>query len=537
MAIALPPPIAPQQAAASELRAQASQRQESEQLVIDYQGTRIHVFGDLKVDPEVLRAAVTAAGNISDAVRSIGYLHYTAGYPASLVSYSVTGSDELHVRVVQGRIKDVSGPEALTAYFSDLRNRLPLTDAAIEADRGLADALSERAGEDYSLQLRPVSDTDIVLEIDDVSLRKQQTHALATFNNYGNRYAGPYLVMAGLRHSWSSGDEISLSGIGSVEGLGGSSYQPYYEGDAGWSRVTRYGVFGLEGRYATFQQQLQDLDLDGTLSTAAVTWLYPLYADFHQRLNLQSKFEHGNASIDAPPAAEASGPLDSLLALLGLAPSSGSQDKLLSEHYNSVELNLSHVARVPLGDRELELQLGLSARKGLGPSAAAGTLANLDYFLWKPSFGARYAISRNWSISTDGSFQFCNDRLPQLQQFVIGGPISLHAYEAGAAVGDRGDKLRLAIEWNGDKDSWAESHDIRTGVFVEYGSAALTDPAPGASSDSVDLADAGIKLGFTLGKWLYGSVAVARSIYSKGEEISPNRLAEQSVFFQLGTNY
>jgi hemolysin activation/secretion protein len=529
MAIALPPPIPPQPAAPYELRAEAK-----DEIVIEYQGTNIHVFGEHLADPERLREVVAAAPSISDAVRAIGYLHYVSGYPATLVSYAVTSSDDLHVRVVAGRVKAVTGPGYLLPYFEDLKGKATLTDRAFEADRALADAHAERAGESFQTFLHPLGGADVALELGSATASGKQTRAALTLNNYGNRYAGPYLATAGLGHSFSSGDEIVVSGIASVD-LGGSRYQPYWEGDGNWSRVTRYGVFAIDGRYADFRQAVQAYELDGRLSAVAASWLYPLYSDFRQRFTLQTKLEHDDASIDAPPVA--SNVLLDLLRLLGLELGPAAPDKLLSERYESVELALGYALRLQLGKHQTELQASLAARKGFGSDSSTETTANLGYFLWRPSFRIRYDVTPHWSAIAEGRFQFSSDALPQLEQFVIGGPATLHAYEAGTGIGDEGLSGRFAVEWKGDADSWSERHGIHPRGFVEYGSAELSRPNLGIENGRVEVADVGLELEFKLLSWLHGGVSLAQSIYSDGEEFSPDGLSEQSVFFQLAAKY
>src|SRR5579863_2302273 len=132
MAIVLPPPVTPQLAPLTELRAQVH-----DETLVEYKGVRIHIFGSQMVPAERLRAAITAASNISDAVRAIGSLYYITGYPAALVSYAPEGSKDLYVRVTPGQVSSLAGPPELLDYFGNLKGRAPLTDAAFESDRVL----------------------------------------------------------------------------------------------------------------------------------------------------------------------------------------------------------------------------------------------------------------------------------------------------------------------------------------------------------------------------------------------------------------
>jgi hypothetical protein len=545
MAIALPPPIPPQEGSVAELRQQLQGQQE---LLIEYkQGVIIHVFGSQLVAADRMHQAVVAAANISDAVRTVGYIYYVSGYPATLVTYAETGQyiADIYVRVVPGRVRDVTAPPALLPYFSNLKGgKAPLTSAALEADRAPADGLTERSGEQYKPVFRPVAADEVVLDLGDVAPGNRQTHVLGTFGNYGNRYAGPYLATAGVTQSFSSGDEVTLAGATSVRflGLGGEHSEPYHEGDGAWSRVTPLGVFGLQGRYADFSQTVQGYRFDGTITSGNATWLYPLYSDFQQRLNLQGKFERDHETISTPMVATPGNCtlLGGLLDLLGIpsctaAGTAGGE--VLSELYNSAELNLSYVKRIQHGDHQAELQAGLTLRKGLGPHQLDGSAASLNYFLWQPSFSARYSLSTHWSMLGDGSFQFSNSVLPQQQKFVIGGPTSVHAYETGVGIGDHGGNLRLGVEWKGYDDSWIEHYGIRPRGFVEYGSSTLEHIAPGDPNGTVAIADVGAAVDVKFASWLGGSLSLAQSIYSRGAESSPDGLAKKYVFFQLAAKY
>ncbi|MDE0853562.1 MAG: hypothetical protein OSA97_03985 [Nevskia sp.] len=525
------------------MRAQSQAQQE---VRIEYRkGVLIHVFGGPPLDPDHLRKAVIAAASLSDALRTVGYIYYVSGYPAALLSYAETGQYlvDIYVRVVPGRVRDVTGAPELQAFFADLKGaKGPLTSSRLEADRALADGFAQRAGVQYQPRFVPAGGDAVTLDLGEAKPDQSQPHVLGTFGNYGNRYAGPYLATASIRDSFSSGDEITLAGGASARflGLGGAHSEPYHEGDAGWSRVTPYGVFALQGRYADFSQTVQGYRFNGKLSSGSASWLYPLYSDFQQRLNLQAKFERDHESLDAPAVTANCNLLGGLLSLLGLSScpvtvSSGGE--ALSELYNSAELGLNYIGRVQHGEQQAELQAGLILRKGLGPHQTTGTAASLDYFLWQPSFSVRYTVTPHWAALADGSFQFANSILPQQQMFVIGGPASAHAYEAGAGVGDHGENLRLGVERRGYDDSWTERYGLRPRGFVEYGASALAHRVVGDPNGRVTIADVGTAVDMRFTSWLGGSLSLALSIYSHGGDSSPNGLARKYVFFQLAAKY
>ena len=488
---------------------------------------------------------MATADNLSDAVREIGAAYYLSGYPAALVTYALIGEfdRDLYVRIVPGRVKDVTGPAALLPYFSDLKGeRTPLTSARLEADRALADGLTERGGAQYKPSFKRVGGDEVVLDLGEATTGSRQFALIGVFSNYGNRYAGPYVANAAFRQDFDGGYEISLSGATSVHifGLGGAHSVPYHEGEVGWSKVTPFGVFGLQGRYADFSPAEEGYIFHGAISSGSATWMFPLYADLHQRLNLQGKIERDHEAIDAPATTLGCNALDNLLNLLGLLNcplqiTAGGE--ALSELYNSAELSLGYTGRVQHDERQDEFKLSLTLRKGLGPHQSTGSSASLDYFLWQPAFSARYSLTPRWSVLGDGSFQFTNSIVPQQQQFVIGGFSSLHAYEAGVGVGDRGENLSLSVEWKGYADSWIEHYGIRPRCFVEYGSTTLKSRSLGVSNGTVTVADVGAAVDVRFASWLAGSLSLAQSTYSRGGENSPDGLAKKYLLFQLAAQY
>ncbi len=516
MAIDLPPPATPQQAPTAELVAQAHGA-----VVIPFRGLRIHVFGPAVesrlVSAERLAADVAKADTVSDAVRTIGYLYYVSGYPAELTSYALADPTNLYVRVVPGRLSEVRAPARYQPYLSGLSAQSPLTDASFERARALADVLGERSGDKYSPTFQPTSQDTAILDLGPRADGNRQTLIRGDFSNYGNRYSGPYLADASLRQSFSSGDEVMLAGVTSVRflGFGGSHSEPYHEGDLEWSRVTPVGLFTLDGRYADFAQDDQGLRLSGSLSTGSISWLYPLYADFRQRINLQSKLDRSHEAAHAEAQ---------------------SNTELLSELYNSAELSGSYVWRIVSDGRQRTFSIAGTARKGLS-SRSQGSLSNPGYFLGRSSLSGQYDLSMNFSLVADASFQLGGSSVPQLEQFVIGGPTSAHAYETGVGVGDRGSNVRIGTEFKANADSIFERYLIHPRLFVEYGSTDRAATAATPAAGSVAVADVGIETTFRLLPWLGGAFSVAQSIHEEGGDQSPNGLAKKYVFFRLAAQY
>lgn len=542
MAIALPPPPTPQQGELPALRAEAS-REPS--IAIDYRGVRLCIFGSQLVTEERLREAVGQAASLSDAIRAIGASYYRAGYPATLLSYAADrgGQATVYVRVVPGKVSEVRGAEELRPWFRDLPQHAPLTDAQFEGDRDGADILSTRAGQRYEPAFVPAGRDSVVLDLGQPRPGPAQTTAAASFNNYGNRYAGPYLANLGLRHSFGSGDEFSLGGSTALRmlGLGGDHAGPYHGADAAWSRITRLGSFGVQGRYADFEETADNFRFKGRLHEIGLIWRYVPYTSFSQRLGLEGRLLHDREALGAPAQAAtvSCDPLSTLLAQLGLANCQavrGGAD-VFEEHYDSAELSLAYAWRSTQAQHQLEFNAGVLLRKGLDGGRTPGTGAGRSYFLWQPALSLRYALSPRFTLAAAGNAQFSGAVLPQQQQYLIGGPTTLHAYLVGAGVGDQGETANLGLEWNGEDGSLAQRLSLHPRLFVEYASSTHRGTALGEPAGTVRLGDAGLALDLSPLPGMVVSFSISRPILEQGGRFSPDQLQSRLMYFQLAAAF
>jgi hemolysin activation/secretion protein len=516
LAIDLPPVITPQQAPASELVAHYHGG-----IAIPFHGRTITVFGPAiergVVSPGRLKSDVAQAGTFSEAVRLIGYLYHISGYPAAVTRYAMVDSSHLYVYVAPGRVSEIRSPPQYHPYLDSLIGPQVLEEAKLERARALADVLSQREGVHYKATFIPTGDDSVTLDFSPSAPGASRTALRAGFSNYGNRYSGPYLADIGLRQTLPTGDEFVLSGITSVRmlDLGGSESEPYHEGDLEWSRITPLGLLSLDGRYADFATDSQGFHFGGNLATGSASWLYPFYATLRQRLNVLSKLERSHESIHAEEQT-----------------SLGPNPEVLSDLYNSAELGVTYTWRAANAGREREFSIDVSGRKGFS-GRPAGDPSNPGYLIWRTGAEGTYGLLDSLNLKMSFKAQLGGSSVPQLEQFVIGGPATDHAYDAGAGAGDRGWNLRAGTEWKGAAESWSERHTVRPRLFVEYGSATRGGPGQG----TVTIADVGVESDIRFSSWLSGTISAAQSIHEEGRQYSPNGLHRNCVFFRLVAQY
>jgi len=86
MSVELPPPATPQQGTVEQLQSQAGSG-----ITVPFQNYQLHVSAGDILNEETVKNAVSLADNLSNAVRNIGAAAYLEGYPASQVTYALSG--------------------------------------------------------------------------------------------------------------------------------------------------------------------------------------------------------------------------------------------------------------------------------------------------------------------------------------------------------------------------------------------------------------------------------------------------------------
>jgi hypothetical protein len=519
MAIDYPPPAEPQQGDAQQI-----QQAGAALGTYTYKDTQIHLVGDRVAGDGAIKRALNGAASLSDAVRAIGELYHAAGYPAAHLSYALVGQD-LYVLATLGGVSRVDVQPGLQPFFNGLAGDQPLTDTELEPRRILASIYADRTGISATPQFDPDSQSTApgqVMSMRDVGAKPERseykaelTQIKVDFGNPGNRYVGRYFADIDAHSSDYQGDEVHTTTRFGVHGINsGDNNGTYFEEDANWNRVTRWGVGGIDGRYVGYDANanaLQPTGINGRLYTVESYWLSPVYADINSHLSLMGKVDH----------------TDKVANLDGL---DGPQ--IQEEIYNSVELAAIY-ARVFDLLLPIDLDAGIAARKGLSGGNPI-TPVDLRYFLFRPTARLLFHLTDRYTISAEGLAQFSNDSTPEQQQWVLGGVGNVTAYLPGVAIGDRGYVLRTQA---GAGDYNYNSFSISPKLFVEYGKASFVNPAASASAaltgQHPTFADVGGEIGVKFTSWLSGAIDGAWAF--KHSDVSTYQLdkSDARVFFRL----
>ncbi len=447
MPVSLPPPSVPTLADAAETQAQAQVSS------FRFQQYTVNLHGTDVLSEALFTRLAEVSATLSDLVRRIGAACYAAGYPACETHYARVGN-MVYLLLDIGGIDRVEGDARMAAYFKGLEGKDQLTARQFEPRRFLANTHADRAGLFVQPVIKEAEDGARVMEVSPIQEDGVATSVNAEFGNPGTRFVGRYLgsLSASIGSPW--GDELiagwreSFSNIDSDENDGN-----YQEFNLGASRVTPWGIFSVGGRTVDYDFETQGFRIDADIRIYDVRWVYPWFADFRQRFLTQVKFERTDSTAQFAQATvgEPLPPtlLESLLPILSILrppqTAEGQQGELLDERYNSVEVVAFYSRNDQVFGNALQSDTSLTVRTGLKDQVAVPTGADLDYTSFRPAVSLKYPVFGDWELATSLNAQFTSDRMPQQQQWVLGGMDNLTAYLPGVAAGDEGALARFVL--------------------------------------------------------------------------------------------
>lgn len=505
MPLDLPPPPEPSPRPLMDIRQGAATH------VVHFQRYRIHIYGDLKIPVDTLSRAVSQADTVSNAVRRIGLAFRAQHEPLPSVHYALVGQD-LYVHVTAGRVSGTAVPEPLTAYFDDLPNDRPLRDSDLEPARALASVHADRAGLHAASQFGEADD-GYTLGVQFLEEAEDRARVQFALGNPGNRFVGRHFAEFDITKGTEEGDELRVFWRQAVKDLNeaGRPGRDYAEQHGAWSRVTPWGIFGAGGRYVRFDQRFSGVEFDASLFQGELTWSTIAYADFKQRLSVQLKIDRTLKETEL----------------------STDGTDIQREPYDSVE-GVAAWARSGywLSQQRFDLETGLSVRHGVNDFSTPVTQAELDYLLYRPNLRLASTVSGQWRLQWQASGQITDNRLPEQQQWVLGGVGNLHAWLPGVAVGDSGWLSRLELR----SPDWTSGDGrLRLRAFAEAGSSRLENR--NTTNPTIQLADAGLALEWHYQDWAELHLAAAAPLSDSGIDTATLNELEADFYFRIALRY
>lgn len=466
MAIDLPPPVTPVLEEVAFVQASGQL-----QYTGSWQGAPLRVHSSRSLPERDLDEAIARAGSLSDAVRAIARVYYASGMLTARTWYARVG-DTVHVGVTEGDYAGASVSAPLDPYFSEMvEDDGGLDVAALERGRALASIHADRANLMTQASFEPV-DRDVQFSLSATESADSPTDFHFEIGNPGNRFVGRHFASIQMRTGTLKGDEIKVFWRNGLMGLNEDTRaDDYVEHQISWGRVTNWGLFSASGRYINFDL-LTSPNLTGELWYGELSWLDILHADLDSRWTAHVRMDRNTKLTEVQETKE----------------------RLQWEPYWSAELGTSYQQVMGrLFNGAWSVDAALVARKGLGNAAGSPvTQASLTYLLARPSVRLNWqSRGGDWGAGFAFDHQWTDDRVPEQQQWVLGGLQSVRAWLPGVAVGDMGSYASIDLSYLGLR---VMDSTLRLRAFAEVAETNFNAVAGNPASDKARLADAGLEL-------------------------------------------
>ncbi len=416
-----------------------------------------------------------------------GYLLARAYIPPQTLSDGRVRIAVLEARYGAGRLSNTSqvSDALLRSYLRAFEPSRPVAEESLQ--RGLL-LLSDVPGAVVNSTLAPGADpgtTDLEL----VATPGDLESGSFGLDDAGNRYTGRERVSAALTidDPLHHGDVLNLNAMTSGPGLsyGRVGYQTLLANGEG---TTVGGA--LSGLYYHLGNGLSDLHAHGTAEVETVTAMQPLIRSIAGNLFAQFAF---NAKQ--------------------LRDETDASDLHTDRHTDALTLTLAGDRRDARGISNMSLDLSIGR---LGFDNAAAALANAStaqtsgtYAKYNLSLARLQTLSDSNSIYVAVNGQAADKNLDSSEQFFLGGPNSVRAYDVGTVGGAQGVLASIELRHNfgvSSTGAW------QTMVFADSGVVRIYKNVFAVGDNSATLSGAGIGLNWAAGRGWTAALGVAKPI-------------------------
>jgi hemolysin activation/secretion protein len=389
-----------------------------------------------------------AADIITRFYRDRGYFVARAYVPAQDIKDGV-----VEITVLEGKIDRISvkptGEMRLREKVVEatLRAALPADGLIREAEleRGLL-LLNDLPGVDVRAVLLPgaaLGTSAVTAEVSEGPL----VSGNVDFDNYGNKFSGPYRLGGAVNVNDPSGygDLLSLR----VTASSGASYgRLAYQVPLGPSGLRLGGAYA-ETRYELCCE-FSPLQARGEAQTATVNALYPLLRDRNVSVYVTGAYDarhYFNSTIAGTTS-------DKKAHVVTLGVNGDRRDFLGGGGLSTFSLAVS------FGQLNLD---GLAADRAVDDATARthGSYTKTAY-----SLGRLQRVGEATSLYAGLSGQFASRNLDSSEKFILGGPFGVRGYPTGEAAGDEGLLLNLELRYD-------VQPGLQLAAFVDHGEVRL----------------------------------------------------------------
>lgn len=568
MPLDLPPPLPPQQAEVAVLEERHGAGRGDGVITLEIDDYSLLISGNTYLDEARIREVTSVAKTPSQAILLLNALYPAEGHMFVNVQYARDrNANTIYVRVNEGYLAEADVPPAMAPFFEHFEGERGVKESDLEPQRVLAELKAERAG--YRMSSHYSIDEDdpaaFTLVMDGREDPEHETFEFTgVFGNPGNRFLGRYFGAANMKAYAPNGDELGLGYTTAFVDMGnprnGESYDRY---DASYNTVNSFGLYSVSAAYTDYEVtnllegDFQDRE-EAEIVEGRLQGNQFLYADGKTRIVLEEEISYIDSAIEIVEGMAqvdnqddgGSGLLGGLLGdllrdILGIDdPAAGTMVDLAGqtiqdEEYGTARLGASISHTWELFDREGNINFGAGYRQGFGGEIDNGFTdpeRTADFGLYDAELKIDYRLPADLIASFRVKGQHADgDRLPQQQQWVLGGPDNLSAFLPGILFADTGVYGRFQLQL----PRWKVfTRPYRLSFFVEGGTAEFEGPNPPVGREGRESAsDAGVKLEFapfdnvTLTAYAADGLATSDIPEERVED------AESDVYFNLKATF
>jgi len=553
MAIDLPPVMPPQLATPAQISAYSAVSAAEVSATIN--GTNVRVLGNRYLSDPDVKNILSSAKTPAEGIINLTKRYYQSGHLLVRIRYAREG-DDVVVFVEQLTLSDIRVDADIQPYFEGLVGDTDLSISEFDRARILANLKAERGGYEYSMSYQETGNNTVALVMTKAAVENyDSTDYILEANNKGSRFLGRYFGLAGIKHRFADGTELSLAYQTAFTDLGESrDGENLDQFSVSVDRPFVSGLYGLDLSYVEYSRDpkiaqtqtglcilgllgcgtstsVTTVNLDAEILQAAFRGEQILFSGIDSRLSVTEKLEHIDSVVEQ----------------------AGTSSKLLEETYQIVDVGVKYQKSRYKTDElpAAQLNAGLNFLAGFGDG---GTLDNYDeyqaaFMTQNPGISvpdvvpaartaefmalqasARYMvrIADETLLSFSANGQFADEQLPQQQQYVLGGMNTLSAYLPGVLVGDEGYYINASLE---KTFTWNE-YKISPSVFAEYG-ASWFNNTNSEFGDTQSIADAGVRLRIEFTDYLFTEFVAALPIYDDVANSDELNALEADFFWRV----
>ena len=141
-------------------------------------------------------------------------------------------------------------------------------------------------------------------------------------------------------------------------------------------------------------------------------------------------------------------------------------------------------------------------------------------------------LGSGWSLLTEVGWQYAFDSLLSSEEFGLGGPQYVRAYDPSEVTGDHGIAFKLELQ-KGVKTNWNYLKSLQSYLYFDHGTVALRNTTAVQDSSS-SLTAVGLGMRANVNKWLSGYIEVGQPLSG---DVSAEGNSDPRFFFSLNAHY